>query len=393
MTDIESDVDRYDYIVIGAGIHGAGVAQAASAAGYRVLLLEQYAQPAMATSSRSSKLIHGGLRYLENAQFALVRECLRERGYLLNNAPQLVTLKHFYIPVYKTTTRRPWKIALGLALYSLFSWRRFYRVKRDLWGKLDGLNTQDLEAVFSYYDAQTDDARLTHAVLASAESLGTRAIFNCTVQKAVADAEGTVVQCQTEQSSQSFRARIVVNASGPWVADMHARLCEAAPLMVSLVQGAHIVLPGQVTQPFYLESPSDQRAVFVLPWKDNILVGTTETAFEGNPAKASATAAEIEYLLEIYNHYFKQSYTTDDVIEAFAGLRVLPAGEGAAFSRSRDTVFVRDDEARPRVVSILGGKLTAYRATAEKLVNSLKPFLPPTRAIADTARLPLPSID
>ena len=163
--------------------------------------------------------------------------------------------------------------------------------------------------------------------------------------------------------------------------------------MISLVQGAHIVLPGQVTQPFYLESPGDQRAVFVLPWKGRILVGTTETAFEGDPAKVSATAAEVEYLLEIYNHYFKHSYTTDDVIETFAGLRVLPAGEGAAFSRPRDTVFVRDDETGPRVVSILGGKLTDYRATAEKLVNGLKPFLPPTRAIADTARLPLPSVD
>ncbi len=393
MTDTGPDVDRYDYIVIGAGIHGAGVAQAASAAGYRVLVLEQYAQPALATSSRSSKLIHGGLRYLENAQFALVRECLRERAYLLNNAPQLVTLKRFYIPVYKTTTRRPWKIALGLALYSLFSWRRFYRVKRALWETLDGLDTRDLDAVFSYYDAQTDDARLTRAVLASAESLGARTIFNCTVQKAVADAEGTVVQCQNEAGSQSYRARIVVNASGPWVAGMHARLCDAAPLTISLVQGAHIVLPGQISQPYYLESPSDQRAVFVLPWKNTILVGTTETAFEGDPAEASASPAEIEYLLEIYNHYFKHRYTRDDVIEAFAGLRVLPAGEGAAFSRPRDTVFVRDDLARPRVVSILGGKLTDYRATAEKLVNSLKPLLPRTRAIADTARLPLPEVD
>ena len=393
MTDIESGVDRYDYIVIGAGIHGAGVAQAASAAGYRVLLLEQYSQPALATSCRSSKLIHGGLRYLENTQFALVRECLRERAYLLNNAPQLVTLKHFYIPVYKTTTRRPWKIMIGLTLYSLFSWRQFHRVRRDLWAKLDGLNTQDLDAVFSYYDAQTDDARLTRAVLASAESLGASAIFNCTVQKAVADAEGTVVHCQTDQGSQSFGARIVINASGPWVAEMHARLCDTTPLAISLVQGAHIVLPGKVTQPYYLESPSDQRAVFVLPWKDNILVGTTETAFEGDPAEVSASAAEIEYLLEIYNHYFRHRYTTGDVIETFAGLRVLPAGEGAAFSRSRDTVFVRDDETRPRVVSILGGKLTAYRATAEKLVKSLKPFLPATRAIADTARLPLPPVD
>lgn len=393
MTDIGSGADRYDYIIIGAGIHGVGVAQAASAAGYRVLLLEQYAQPALATSCRSSKLVHGGLRYLENAQFALVRECLRERTYLLNNAPHLVTLKRFYIPVYKTTTRRPWKIALGLTLYSLFSWRRFYRVKRMHWDQLDGLDTRDLDAVFSYYDAQTDDARLTRAVLASAESLGTKTIFNCTVQKAVADSEGMVVQCQTEQGSQLFTTRIVVNASGPWVADMHARLCDAAPLIISLVQGAHIVLPGQLKQPFYLESPDDQRAVFVLPWKDRILVGTTESAFEGDPAEVNACAAEIEYLLKIYNHYFKHSYTTDDVIETFAGLRVLPAGEGTAFSRSRDTFFIRNDKSRPRVISILGGKLTAYRSAAEKLVNSLKPFLPRTKAIADTAHLSLPSVD
>jgi glycerol-3-phosphate dehydrogenase len=347
----------------------------------------------MATSSRSSKLIHGGLHYLENAQFSLVRECLRERAYLLNNAPQLVTLKRFYIPVYQTTTRRPWKIALGLALYSLFSGRRFYRVKRDRWQQLDGLNTRDLDAVFSYYDAQTDDARLTRAVLASAQSLGTNTLFNCTVKSAVADSEGVVLQCRSEAGSSSFRARIVVNASGPWVADMHARLCDVAPLAISLVQGAHIVLPGQISQPYYLESPSDQRAVFVLPWKNRILVGTTETTFEGDPAEVRASPAEINYLLEIYNHHFQHSYTSGDVIESFAGLRVLPAGEGAAFSRPRDTVFVRDDEARPRVVSILVGKLTDYRATAEKLVNSLKPLLPRTRAIADTARLPLPEVD
>jgi glycerol-3-phosphate dehydrogenase len=393
MTDNGLDVDRYDYVVIGAGIHGAGVAQAASAAGYRVLLLEQYAQPAMATSSRSSKLIHGGLRYLETAQFALVRACLRERAYLLNNAPQLVTLKHFYIPVYKTTTRRPWKIMLGLTLYSLFSWRRFYRIKRDRWQQLDGLDTRDLDAVFSYYDAQTDDARLTRAVLASAKSLGANTLFNCTVQSAAADAEGVMIQCQTENGGQTFKSRVVINASGPWVANMHARLCDATPLAVSLVQGAHIVLPGQVTQPYYLESPSDQRAVFVLPWKGGILVGTTETTFEGDPAEPSATAAEISYLLEIYNHHFQHSYTTEDVIEVFAGLRVLPAGEGTAFSRPRDTVFARDDETQPRVVSILGGKLTDYRATSEKLVNSLKSFLPPAHAIADTARLSLPVVD
>ena len=389
MTEV-SAAERYDLIVIGAGIHGAGVAQVASAAGYRVLLLEQYARPALATSSKSSKLIHGGLRYLETAQFALVRECLRERAYLLSNAPQLVTLNRFYIPVYKTTTRRPWKITIGLALYSLFSQQRFRRVKRYRWSRLEGLNCQDLDAVFCYYDAQTDDARLTRAVLASAQSLGAQLRYNTVVQSAVRDHEGMVVQCA---GGLSFAARLVINATGPWVDTMHARLCEGAKLSISLVQGAHIVLPGRVTHPFYLESPSDQRAVFVLPWKEHVLVGTTETAFTGNPADVTASAAEIEYLLEIYNHYFNHSHTADDVIEAFAGCRVLPAGEGAAFARSRDTVFVRDQESQPRVVSILGGKLTAYRATAEKLVTSLRPFLPEAEAIADTTHLMLPLVD
>jgi len=393
MTDAVADAERYDLIVIGAGIHGAGVAQVASAAGYSVLLLEQYDRPALVTSSKSSKLIHGGLRYLENAQFALVRECLRERSYLLGNAPQLVILNRFYIPVYKTTSRRPWKIALGLALYSLFSRQRFRRVKRYRWPRLDGLVSDGLDAVFCYYDAQTDDARLTRAVLASAHSLGAKLLYNCAVEGAVADAEGVSVHCQFENQPRTFNARIVINTTGPWVATMHARLCAGPPLAISLVQGAHIVLPGRVTHPFYLESPKDRRAVFVLPWKDKVLVGTTETAFSGDPARVSASPAEIDYLLEIYNHYFGHKHTADDVIEAFAGLRVLPAGEGSLFSRSRDTLFVRDNEARPRVLSVLGGKLTAYRATAEKLVNSLKPHLPVRDAIADTRHLLLPLVD
>jgi glycerol-3-phosphate dehydrogenase len=393
MIEAVSQDDHYDLIVIGAGIHGAGVAQVASAAGYRVLLLEQYDRPALATSSKSSKLIHGGLRYLENAQFAMVRECLRERSYLLSNAPQLVILNRFYIPVYKTTSRRPWKIALGLALYSVLSRQRFRRVRRRRWERLDGLNSKDLDAVFCYYDALTDDARLTRAVLASAQSLGARLIYNCEVQSAAAHGEGSMVQCRSADKAQAFTARVVINATGPWVDTVHARLSDATPPAISLVQGAHIVLPSRVTHPFYLESPSDQRAVFVLPWKDRVLVGTTETAFAGDPATVSASPAEIEYLLEIYNHYFSCSHTAEDVIEAFAGLRVLPAGEGSLFSRSRDTVFVRDHETRPRVVSILGGKLTAYRATAEKLVNSLKPHLPARDAIADTTHLLLPLVD
>jgi glycerol-3-phosphate dehydrogenase len=166
---------NYDVVVIGAGINGAGVAQAAVAAGYSVLILEKSAI-AQGTSSRSSKLIHGGLRYLETAQFRLVRESLRERTLLLSNAPDLVQLKPFYIPVYRTTRRRPWQLRVGLSLYALLAGPErsaiFTTVPSSRWDRLDGLSTRDLQTVFSYNDAQTDDHALTKAVLDSAVNMG-----------------------------------------------------------------------------------------------------------------------------------------------------------------------------------------------------------------------------
>ena len=163
---------QYDLVVIGAGIHGVGVAQAAAAAGYSVLVLEQTGI-ASATSCRSSKLIHGGLRYLESGQLNLVRESLRERDILLRIAPQLVQLVPFYIPVYRHTARRPWQIRAGLALYAVLGNLRrhawFAALPRVQWGNLDGLATENLQAVFRYQDAQTDDAALTQAVMRSAQ--------------------------------------------------------------------------------------------------------------------------------------------------------------------------------------------------------------------------------
>src|SRR6185436_2868679 len=166
---------NYDLLIIGAGIHVVGVAQAAAAAGYSVLLLEKTALAA-GTSSRSSKLIHGGLRYLESGQLRLVRETLHERATLLRIAAELVRLVPFYIPIYRKTRRRPWEITIGLALYAALGGfspaSRFTRLPRHDWPTLDGIDTHELECVFRYYDAQTDDAALTRAVMRSAQSLG-----------------------------------------------------------------------------------------------------------------------------------------------------------------------------------------------------------------------------
>ncbi len=383
----------YDVTVIGAGIHGAGVAQAAAAAGHRTLVLEQYPQPAEGTSSRSSKLIHGGLRYLESGQFKLVWECLQERARLLNNAPHLVRLAPFRIPVYRETRRRPWKIALGLSIYTLFSRLPFHYLSRRQWNAIDGLRTEGLQVLFSYYDALTDDARLTRAVLASAVSLGAELRLGARFEGAALDAEGAEIHCLTDEGGQQITSRVIVNTSGPWANQVLSNITPAqSPFPVELVQGTHIQLPGRLECVYYLEAPQDHRAVFVIPWRDNLLVGTTETPYEGDPADARPLSTEIDYLLGVYNHYFTRHKSREDIQDAFAGLRVLPAGEGA-FSRPRETVLKEDRLKRPRLVTLYGGKLTAYRATAEKVMKKIAASLPARKPIADTRRLSLPKVD
>ena len=388
----------YDLVIIGAGIHGAGVAQAAAAAGYSVLVLEQYDAAAQGASSRSSKLIHGGLRYLESGQFHLVRECLRERAILLRNAPHLVKLVPFHIPVYRETRRRPWKITLGLAVYTLFSGKRFHRIPKDAWDRLDGLRSDRLDAVFSYYDAQTDDARLTRTVLASARGLGAALITGAEFMLARLQDRRVEVTYMHAGATATVTARVLVNAAGAWANTVLQRVIEPSARPVArydceLVQGSHIVVPGELSHPYYLEAPQDGRAVFVVPWKGNIMIGTTERHYEGDPAAVAPRASEIDYLLEIYNHYFNRAFTPDDLVDAFAGLRVLPAGRGKASSRSRDTHLHVSDSTGCCVLSIFGGKLTSYRATADKVLRRVRKALPEARPVADTRHLELPVID
>ncbi len=390
--------DEYDIIIVGGGIHGVGVAQAAAAQGYSVLLLEQSALAA-GTSSRSSKLIHGGLRYLESAQFNLVRECLQERSLLLKNAPDLVELKPFYIPIYSETRRPAWQIRAGLSLYStlggLSGDTRFKVVPKRHWNQLDGLDQQDLKKVFRYYDAQTDDERLTEAVMRSAQSLGAELEMPAQLIEAQRDNHSYLVRYQKNEQQIECRANLLVNAAGPWVNDVLNKVThKVSQLAVDLIQGTHIILEGCLNQGiYYMEAPEDKRAVFVMPWKGNIMVGTTESFYHGNPAKVHPLAKEKSYLLQTLGYYFPKYryHRLQDIIDSFAGLRVLPRTEGTAFSRPRDTIFHTDQADDPRLVTIYGGKLTAYRATAEKLINEFKHVLPDRPAIADTKNLALTS--
>jgi glycerol-3-phosphate dehydrogenase len=382
---------RYDVVVIGAGIHGAGVAQAAAAAGYSVLILEQNSA-AYGTSSRSSKLIHGGLRYLETFQLALVRESLRERAILLKIAPELVRLVSFFIPVYRSTTRPPWKIRAGLSLYALLGGlardNRFESIPRRDWDGLDGLITNELRAVFRYCDGQTDDAALTRAVLHSARELGAQLECPAAFLAAVKDRDGYRIRYSRSGSTAECHSRCLINAAGPWVNNILAKITPRHPVKIDLSQGAHIVVEGEIHRGiYYLEAPQDRRAVFAMPWHGQTLVGTTERAYVGDPAAVHPLPEEIEYLQKVFRRYFPGRSGT--VRESFAGLRVLPQGKTSLFQRPRETVFVSDDPKRPRLITLCGGKLTGYRATAAKLLKLLKPVLPARRTVADTASLRL----
>lgn len=383
----------YDLTVVGGGIHGCGVAQAAAAAGYSVLVLEQAAL-AHGTSSRSSKLIHGGLRYLEQFELGLVRECLRERRLLLRLAPSLVRLEPFHIPVYRDTSRRPWLVRAGLSLYSLLGGlhrhTRFVSLARARWSHLDGLDTNGLSAVFRYRDARTDDAALTRAVMASARALGAELACPARFTGARRSRDGVVVTCLQQGREREIAARVLVNAAGPWINRVLARVTpEVAPLAVTLVQGSHLLFDHRLTQGiYYVESPSDRRPVFVTPHARGTLAGTTEKAFHGDPGDAAPDEDERVYLLQAVSRYFP-ALAERPVLDAFAGVRVLPAGPVPANRRSRETVLHVDDPGATRVLSIYGGKLTSYRATAEKVVRRLAPSLPGRRRRARTDSLPL----
>jgi len=384
---------KYDLVIIGAGIHGAAVAQAAAAAGYRTLVLEQYDRAAAATSSKSSKLVHGGLRYLESGQIKLVRECLLERRRLLKNAPHLVHLTPFHIPIYKDTQRRRWQIRLGLSLYTLLGGKTFKQVAKAEWCELDGLRNDKLQAVLRYYDGQTDDVKLTRAVLSSAQSLGAEFRFECSFERAACGHRQCSVFYREQGIDREIRSRALVNAGGPWVNSVLARI-DPMPekLAIDLVQGTHLVIPGKLQQGmYYLEAPQDQRAIFAMPWGNRILLGTTESLFNGDPSQVQPLESEIRYLLAVYNHYFDNTLERAQVIDAFAGVRVLPKSEDAAFKRSRDTLLHIDEANCPRVLSIYGGKLTSHRATAEQVIRRLSALLPAREKRADTRTLALPA--
>lgn len=378
---------HYDLIIIGAGIHGAGFSYVAQAMGLRCLLIEKSGQVGSATSANSSKLIHGGLRYLESGQFNLVRECLRERKRLLHAAPDLVSLQPFYIPIYTASQRSNATIALGLSLYRLLGGGRFEFLNRTQRADLPLKHTH-LTGLWQYWDCQTDDQALTRRVVHAAQNLGCTLSLNTyatAIQIATPVQTTTPVQIKSPaefhlrlNNGAQVRSRCLINAAGPWVNEVAALNTQLPQSPIQWVQGSHLVVNRPALRGcYYLESPLDGRPFFVLPWQGQQLIGTTETPI-ADPSTAAITEAERDYLIASYQHFFADAaLSASDICATYCGVRVLPAQppNPTRINRAkRDTQLLQHPQV-PGYLALYGGKLTSFYSTALKGLEKLAPWL------------------
>jgi glycerol-3-phosphate dehydrogenase len=391
--------ERCDLLVVGGGIHGAGIARDAAGRGLEVVLVEQY-DLAAATSMSSSKLIHGGLRYLEQGRLRLVREALAEREVLLRIAPHLVRPLSFLMPI-GPGSRPAWQLRAGLWLYDRVAGRsslpRSWSV--DLAGHEAGAGLRrEYRRGFGYSDAWGDDARLTILNARSAADLGAVVLCRTRCVELEPSGQGWVAHLQREDGNVTTRAaRAVVNATGPWVSDF---LRDAAGIQprsrVRLVKGSHLVLrrPPGGGHAFILQN-DDGRVVFVIPFEQDLtLVGTTDVPLSGAPGLVGISTEEIDYLKRAVARYFVAPVQDDEVAWSFAGIRALhDDGRDSESRLSRDYVLELDRARNGApILSVYGGKLTTYRRLAERALERLARVLPGCGA-AWTVNVPLPGGD
>jgi glycerol-3-phosphate dehydrogenase len=388
----------FDLLVVGGGITGAGVARDAALRGLRVALVEKD-DYASGTSSRSSRLVHGGVRYLEHGQIGLVFESSRERRTLQRIAPHLVRPLAFTWPVYRGARVPRWKLGAGLMLYDVLSLFRNRRHERlDLAGvhrREPALRTDALVGGAMYWDAATDDVRLTLATVLSAQQAGAVTLNHAEATGLVRDRErvaGAVVRGTLDGEIVTVRARVVVNATGPWSDAVERMADTGAGPAVHGSKGVHVSVPrervGNVSA-VTLTAPQDGRVMFVLPAGAHAIIGTTDTYDATSPDDVHASAADVRYLLDAANHYFPEACLREtDVVAAWAGIRPLaaPGATGAPSSASREHSIV---ESAPGLVRVTGGKLTTYRAMAAQVVDTVERTLGHAPSPNRTATLPL----
>ena len=349
--------------VIGAGINGAGIAWELVRRGYGVTLFEK-GRSGDQTSSRTTKMIHGGLRYLERFHIGLVRESLRERAWLLEHLPELVRPVEILLPVYADSPRSRLTIRTGLVLYDLLAGRANIRRHRA-WSTAEmlaavPLRPEGLRGGFSYWDAQVDDHALVRTVIHSAIRDGATVLENTGVESLVRDGRAWIVRTSSGES----RFDVVVNAAGPWMNELLAQNRIRARYVLSLVRGSHIVLRQQIAdRGLLLQSSGDRRVFFVLPWKGGTLVGTTEVVHRGSLDDVRPSDDEIDYLVGRFNRYFTSQLSPEDVWQSFAGVRPLVGRATNPSAIGRDARVTRDGN----LINVFGGKMTTFLSLARKV--------------------------
>ena len=379
----------YDIMIIGGGINGAGIALDAAMRGYSVLLVEKK-DFGGSTTSYSTKLIHGGLRYLEYMEFPLVRESLRERERILQNAPHLIKPLKINFPFYKHSKRGPYILKLGMILYDILSYDKsmpnhsflFNFNKKKLHDFIPTLRKKGLKGIASYYDCQAIyPERLSLEIILSANSEGADVMnyFSFNSMKWDGDKYQTLLTNTLNNQQYTVGAKFVVNATGPFVDNINIHISPSIPRLMGGTKGSHILIDRFENGPndgLYIEAVQDGRPFFILPWDEYYLVGTTDIFYNGDLDNIVATEDEIDYLLFELNYFTDtKSFTREDVLYTYSGIRPLPYEPGKKASQVTRNHIIYDHEKNEGLinyVSIVGGKLTTYRNLAEETVDVIE---------------------
>lgn len=370
----------YDLAIIGGGINGVGIAVDAAGRGLSVFLCEKD-DLASHTSSASSKLIHGGLRYLEHKEFRLVREALAEREVLLNKAPHIIRPMRFIMP-HRPHLRPAWLIRTGLFFYDHLGKREKLLGSNNVYFKEDSPLNSAITRGFEYSDCAVDDSRLVVLNAMHAREKGADIVTRTRCLSAKRDGEYWIVDLENAQGAFQIKAKALVNAAGPWVAQFIKQdLQLKSPYGIRLIQGSHIIVPKlyEGDKAFIMQN-DDRRIVFAIPYLDQYtMIGTTDHEYKGDPAQVKITQGEIDYLVKVSNEHFKKQLTQDQIISTFSGVRPLCDDESdnpSAVTRDYTLALSKQAVGEAPLLSVFGGKLTTYRKLAESAMQQLKAFFP-----------------
>ena len=360
---------QYDAVILGAGINGVAIAKALAGQGKKVLVLEKN-HIASGASSHSSRLIHGGLRYLEHFEFSLVREALIDQKYLLDTYPDIVKLRPFYLPIYKSSTRPLWVIKLGLWLYSFFAkhGEKVFEVsKEDFLRKFKAVKEDDLSAVFKYFDAKTDDYALTHKIADEARQEGVEIFEKVKVKKV--QTSDDMIELETDEGL--VQTNLLINATGAWVDEINEEFNLPSSYTIEKLSGVHIVIDRVlVPEPLILETDS-KRIFFIIPEVDTTIIGTTERSEDSNVDNVRVNNEDVEYLLRESNNYLKKELKRKDIKEIFIGIRPLIKSQKDPTKMSREYKLDLHHIGNNRLLHIYGGKLTTFPSLAKKVIKIL----------------------